>query len=45
MLLMDRLKITEYNLICKVFTEVSLIVKIPHSTVLIHFGQREKAIL
>ena len=45
MFLMDRFKITEYNLICKVFTEVSLIVKIPHSTVIIYFGQREKAIL
>ena len=40
-----RLKMTEYNPICKLLTEVFLITRIPHSTVLIHFGQREKAIL
>ena len=31
------LKKTEYNLICKVFTEDFLIARIPQSTVLIHF--------
>ena len=32
-------------LICKVFADVFLITRIPHSKVLIHFRQREKAIL
>ena len=35
MCLMTKFKKTEYNLICKVFTEVFLITRIPHSTVLI----------
>ena len=35
MCLMGTFKKTEYNLICKVFTEVFLIAEIPHSTVLI----------
>ena len=35
MCLMSKFKKTEYNLICKVFTEVFLITRIPHSTVLI----------
>ena len=43
--LMATFKMTEYNPVCKVFTEVFLIARIPHSTVLIHFGPREKAIL
>ena len=43
--LMDIFKITEYNPICKAFKEVFLIVKIPHSTDMIYFGPREKAIL
>ena len=42
---MDTFKMTEYNRICKVFTDVFLIVRIPHSTVIINLGQREKAIL
>ena len=42
---MGTFKKTEYSPICKVFTEVFLIVRIPHSTVLIHFGLREKAVL
>ena len=42
---MGMLKMTEYNTIRKVFTEVSLIARIPHFTVLVHVGQREKAIL
>ena len=42
--LMGTFKKSEYNLICKVFT-VFLITRIPHSSALIHFGQREKAIL
>ena len=42
-ILMDKFKITEYNPICKVLTEVYLIIRIPHSTVIIDFGQREKA--
>ena len=42
--LMDTFKVTEYNSIYKVFT-VFLIVRIPHSTIIIHFGQGEKAIL
>ena len=32
---MDTFKKTEYNPICKVFTEVFLIARIPHSTILI----------
>ena len=40
-----RLKKTEYNLICKLLTDVFLITRIPHSEALIHFGQRETAIL
>ena len=43
--LMATFKMTEYNPVCKVFTEVFLIARIAHSTVLIHFGPREKAIL
>ena len=43
--LMGTFKKTEYNPICKVFTEVFLIARIPHFTVLIHFCQRESAIL
>ena len=43
--LMGTFKKTEYNPICKVFTEVFLIARIPHSTFLIHFCQRESAIL
>ena len=35
MYLMGTFKKTEYNPICMVFTEVFLIVRIPHSTVLI----------
>ena len=42
---MSMFKKTDYSLICKVFTEDFLIARIPHATVLIHFGQREKAIL
>ena len=43
--LMGTFEKTECNSMCKVFTEVFLIARIPHSTVLIHFVQREKAIL
>ena len=43
--LMDTFKKTEYNPICKIFLEVFLVARIPHPTVLIHFCQREKAIL
>ena len=32
---MGKFKKTEYNPICKVFTQVFLIARIPHSTVLI----------
>ena len=38
---MDTFKVNEYNPVCKVFT-VFLIARIPHSTVVIHFGQGEK---
>ena len=43
--LMGKFKKTECNPICKVFTIFFLIARIPHSTVLIHFRQRQKAIL
>ena len=43
--LMGMLKNTEYYLISKLFAEVFLIARIPHSTVLIYSRQREKAIL
>ena len=43
--LMGMFKNIEYNLMCKVFAEDFLIARTPHSTVLIHLGQREKAIL
>ena len=43
--LMGIIKMAEYNPICNIFTEVFLITRIPHSTVLIYFGPREKAIL
>ena len=42
---MCKFKKTGYNVIWKVFKEVFLIARIPHSTVLIYFCQREKAIL
>ena len=45
MCLMGTFKKTEYNPSCKVFTEVFLIARIPHFTVLIHFRQRENEIL
>ena len=35
MCLMGMFKKTEYNPICKVFTEVFLIARIPHSTILL----------
>ena len=43
--LMGMLEKTEYNLICNIFSEIFLITRIPHSTVLIHFCEREKIIL
>ena len=42
--LIGTFKVSEYNPIYKVLTEVFLIARILHSTVLIHFGPREKAI-
>ena len=43
--LMGMFKKTEYNPICKVFTEAFFIARITHSTVLINFRRRENAIL
>ena len=43
--LMGTFKMIEDKPICKVFTEVFVIARILHSTVLIHFSPREKAIL
>ena len=40
--LMGKLKMTEHNPISKVFTEIFLIARIPHHTVLINFPQRER---
>ena len=45
MCFMGTFKKTEYDLICKAFTGVFSIAKIPHSTVLTHFSEKEKAIL
>ena len=42
---MGMFKKTEHNPICKALTEAFLITRILHYTVLIHFCQREKAIL
>ena len=30
------------NMICKIFTEVFLMTRIPHFTIFIHIGQRDK---
>ena len=43
--LMGTFKNIEYNSICKFPQKFFLIARILHSTVLIHFGQREKTIL
>ena len=37
--LMGTFKMTEYNMICKVFTKFFLITWNPHCAVVIHFGQ------
>ena len=39
MCLMGTFKKTECNSMCKVFTEIFLIARIPHSTVLIHLEE------